>query len=121
MKIGKNTLFFIRISKNRLSLKCSWGFGILIFLDVLKFLLKKSLNALCSYFFLETMAKILIFSLNLSHNYPKRHRDSIFLFNLLKNTLYFFILGKKTLKENSLLFYTIFTTLYKNTLFYTSV
>ena len=43
--------FFIRISKCRLSFKCSWGFGILIFFDVLKFLPKKSLNALCSYFF----------------------------------------------------------------------
>ena len=44
---------------------------------------------------LETMAKILIFSLTLSHNYPERHRDSIFLFNLLKNTLPFFILGEE--------------------------
>ena len=43
--------FFIRISKNRLSLKCYWGFGISIFFDVLKFLPQKSLNALCSYFF----------------------------------------------------------------------
>ena len=48
---------------------------------------------------LETMTKFLIFSLTFSHNYPERHRDSTFLFDLLKNTIYFFILGKKkTLK-----------------------
>ena len=50
--------FFIRTSKYRLSLKCSQGFRISAFFDVLKFLPKMSLTALCSYFFEKKLQKL---------------------------------------------------------------
>ena len=42
-----------------------------------------SLNALCSYFFLETMAKITTYSVTLPQNHPEIHNNCKLLYNLV--------------------------------------
>ena len=58
-----------------------------------------SLNALCSYFFLKKNAKIIIHSFIQSKIYPEKQKNSTYLFDLVKITMYFYISGEKnTLK-----------------------
>ena len=91
--------FFARTSKNWLSLKCSQVFEMTAFCDVLRLLSKMSLNGLCSYFFLEKMTKVIMYSLTLSQNYPERHNNGTFLYILVKITMYFYLFDQKnTLK-----------------------
>jgi len=45
--------------------------------------------------FLETLTKIVIYSLILSQNNPEMHKNGTFLSKLVKISMYYFILGQK--------------------------